>query len=83
MGFDGEFSEIKVPFNKQIDPSSWPYQIEVNVKPASDGVVAMQSDQRFGFKVFVQNGRPGFSVLCKSWIATHTTIDGSEGILGN
>ncbi|MEM7314941.1 MAG: LamG domain-containing protein, partial [Planctomycetota bacterium] len=63
-------------------PSTWPYQMEIEVKPDADGVIAMQGNKRFGLKLFVQDGRPGMTVLCKSWIAVHTTIDGPQSILG-
>jgi hypothetical protein len=31
--------------------------------------------------MFVQDGRPGVSVICKTWIASRTTIDAPESIL--
>jgi hypothetical protein len=45
-------------------------------------LIAVQSTPAYGFKVFVQDGRPGVSVLTRTWIATSTTIDGPESILG-
>jgi len=82
LKFDGDKSEIRIPFNEDLDPSTWPYEIQIDVKPERGGVVAMQANKRYGFKIFVQNGRPGLALLCKSWIAVETTIDGSDNILG-
>lgn len=82
MRFDGKSSMIQLPFDDAIDPSTWPYRIEIEVKPETNGVIATQGSKRFGFKLFVQDGRPGLSVLCKSWIATHTTLDAQPNILG-
>ncbi len=81
--FDGtEAKTIKVPYSEDADPSSWPWQIDIEAKPESDGVIASQSSPNYGFTVFVQDGRPGIAVLCKTWVALHTVIDGPESILG-
>ncbi|MGI9496059.1 MAG: sulfatase-like hydrolase/transferase [Mariniblastus sp.] len=80
--FDGKTSRIEFPFQINDDPSTWPYEIAVWVKPDQDGVIAMQSGKRNGFKLFVQDGRPGIATLCKTWIALNTTLDAAESILG-
>lgn len=80
--FDGKQSELRLPFDRLIDPAGWPFRIDVEVKPESDGVIAVQSTPGYGYKVFVQDGRPGVSVHCKTWIDTTTTLDGPESILG-
>ncbi|MEX0324568.1 MAG: sulfatase-like hydrolase/transferase [Puniceicoccaceae bacterium] len=80
--FDGALSAIRVPFDKLTDPAGWPFRIDVAVKPESDGVIAVQSTPGYGFKIFVQDGRPGVAVHCKTWIDTTTTIDGPDSILG-
>jgi N-acetylglucosamine-6-sulfatase len=79
--FNGASSLIKVPFDPEVDPSGWPYRISVDVRPESDGVIATQSSPGYGFKLFVQDGRPGVAVICKTWIASRTTIDGPTSIL--
>lgn len=73
---------IKVPYNENADPSSWPWQIDIEVKPESNGVIASQSSPDYGFKIFVQGGRPGIAVICKTWIALRTIIDAPESALG-
>jgi N-acetylglucosamine-6-sulfatase len=81
LEFNGSSSEIKVPFDPEMDPSGWPYRISVDVKAETDGVVATQSSPGYGFKIFVEDGRPGVAVLCKTWIPSRTVIDGPESIL--
>ena len=80
--FDGNDSQIEIPFAVENDPSSWPYELDVMVKPESDGVILMQSGKRNGYKLFVQDGRPGIALLCKTWIAINTTIDAPDSIIG-
>ncbi len=80
--FDGGQSAIRMPFNDLTDPAGWPFRIDIAVKPETDGVIAVQSTPGYGFKIFIQDGRPGVSVLCRTWIDTTTTIDGPESILG-
>ena len=80
--FDGNDSQIEIPFALENDPSSWPYELDVMVKPESDGVILMQSGKRNGYKLFVQDGRPGIALLCKTWIAINTTIDAPDSIIG-
>jgi N-acetylglucosamine-6-sulfatase len=80
--FNGASSIIKVPFDPEMDPSGWPYRIKVEVKVEADGVIATQSSPSYGFKLFVQDGRPGISVICKTWIASRTTIDAPKSIHG-
>lgn len=82
LHFNGAQSAIQVPFNNVIDPSGWPFRIDIAVKPDSDGVIAVQSTPAYGFKIFIQDGRPGVSVLCRTWIDTSTTIDAPDSILG-
>lgn len=80
--FDGDVSAIRVPFAPATDPAGWPFRIDVALKAETDGVIAVQSTPGYGFKLFVQDGRPGVTVLCKTWIDTSTTIDGPASILG-
>lgn len=75
-------SHLVVPFMKETDPAGWPYRIDISLKPESDGVVASQSNGKYGYKVFIQDGRPGVSVRCTTWIATTTTIDAPQLVLG-
>jgi len=80
--FNGASSELVVPFDPDKDPSAWPYRISVEVKPEKkDGVVAVQSSPGYGFKIFVQDGRPGVAVLTKTWIPSRTVIDAPASIL--
>ncbi|MBT4757346.1 MAG: sulfatase-like hydrolase/transferase [Opitutae bacterium] len=80
--FNGASSLIKVPFDPEMDPSGWPYKISIDVNVESDGVIATQSSPGYGYKIFVQDGRPGVAVLTKTWIASRTTIDGPDSIIG-
>ncbi len=80
--FDGKENVIRLPFSPLTDPSGWPYRIRLQVKPDTDGVVMMQAGKNFGYKIFVQDGRPGFAVQAKTWVDTTTVIDGPESILG-
>ncbi len=82
LHFDGDQSAVQVPFNSAADPAGWPFRIDISVKPDSDGVIAVQSTAGYGFKIFVEDGRPGVSVQCRTWVNTTTTIDGPESILG-
>ncbi len=78
----GTKASLKVSFDELTDPASWPFHIDVMVKPETDGVIAAQSTQDSGFKLFVQDGRPGVAVHAKTWIDTTTVIDGPKSILG-
>jgi N-acetylglucosamine-6-sulfatase len=82
MRFDGKGSYIKVPYNKLTDPAGWPFHIEVSVKPETDGVIAVQSTKGYGFKIFIEDGRPGVAVHCKTWVDTTTTLDAPDSIIG-
>lgn len=80
--FNGRDSVIEVPFSEATDPSGWPFYIDLLVKPEADGIIAVQSTPGYGFKIFVQDGRPGVSVHCKTWIDTSSTLDGPDSIIG-
>lgn len=82
MVFDGRSAALRIPFDPVIDPARWPFRIKVRVKAEKDGVVAAQSTPGYGYKLFFQDGRPGVSVHCKTWIDTSTTIDGPAFMLG-
>jgi N-acetylglucosamine-6-sulfatase len=82
MQFNGASSVIKLPFDPEMDPSGWPYHITVDVKADADGVIATQASPGYGFKIFIQDGRPGIAIMTKTWIASRTTIDGPESVLG-
>jgi N-acetylglucosamine-6-sulfatase len=82
LTFDGKQSAVRVPFRPRIDPAAWPFQIDVELKPDADGVIAVQSTPGYGYKLFVQDGRPGVAVHCKTWIDTTTVIDAPDSILG-
>lgn len=73
---------IRIPYNEDADPSSWPWKISIDVKPESDGVIASQASPGYGFKIFIQDGRPGIATLCKTWINSITVIDAPESVLG-
>jgi hypothetical protein len=79
--FDGKQSAIKVPFQSRMDPAGWPYHVEIELKPESDGVVAVQSTLGYGYKVFIEDGSPGLAVHCKTWVDTTTVIDATESVL--
>jgi N-acetylglucosamine-6-sulfatase len=79
--FDGKQSAIKVPFQSRMDPAGWPYHVEIELKPESDGVVAVQSTPGYGYKVFIEDGSPGLAVHCKTWVDTTTVIDATESVL--
>lgn len=78
LSFNGNGSGIRIPFRPDLDPSAWPYRISVDVKVSSDGIIATQASPGYGFSLFVQDGRPGISVKCKTWIASHSTIDAPQ-----
>lgn len=80
--FDGRGSSIALPFNPLIDPSGWPFYVDIEVNAETDGIIAVQSAPAFGFKIFVQDGRPGVAVHCQSWIDTTTVIDAPALVLG-
>jgi len=79
--FDGK-AAVRVPFHQAIDPAGWPFRLDLTVNPQTDGVLAVQSTGDYGYKVFVQDGRPGVAVHCKTWIDTTTVVDGPASILG-
>jgi len=81
--FSGQGNDIiKVPYNEDADPSSWPWRIDIDVMPESDGVIVSQASPGYGFKIFVEDGRPGVAVCCKTWIALHTVIDAPGSAIG-
>ncbi len=80
--FDGSATSVQVPFHPRIDPAGWPFRLDIAVNAQADGVIAAQSTADYGFKVFVQDGRPGVAVHCRTWIDTTTVIDGPASILG-
>ena len=82
VSFDGAAASVQVPFDQRIDPAAWPFRLDLAVRPQADGVIAAQSTTGYGYKVFVQDGRPGVAVHCKTWIDTTTVIDGPASILG-
>lgn len=82
VSFDGATAVVRVPFQQPIDPAGWPFRLDLTVNPKADGVIAVQSTADYGYKVFVQDGRPGVAVHCKSWIDTTTVVDGPKSILG-
>lgn len=80
--FDGKQNSIRIPGTPLVDSSGWPYRIRLQVKPDSDGVIVTQTGKNIGFKLFVQDGRPGLAVQVKTWVDTTTVIDGPESVLG-
>lgn len=80
--FDGKQNSIRLPGTPLIDSSGWPYRIRVQVRPDADGVVVTQTGKNIGFKLFVQDGRPGLAVQAKTWVDTTTVIDAPESVLG-
>jgi N-acetylglucosamine-6-sulfatase len=81
LRFNGASSALRIPFSPALDPSGWPFHIDIQVKPEKDGVIAAQATPGYGFKIFVQDGRPGISIHCKTWISSTTTIDGPQCVL--
>lgn len=77
-----ELTGKPIQFAETIDPSSWPFRIDIELKADSDGVVATQAGPKYGYKLYVENGRPGLTVLCKTWVDSRTTIDAPDSILG-
>lgn len=82
LTFDGKHNSIRLPGAPLIDSSGWPYRIRLQVKPDSDGVIVTQAGKNIGFKLFVQDGRPGLAVQAKTWVDTTTVIDAPASILG-
>jgi hypothetical protein len=80
--FDGRQNALRLPFDPLIDPAGWPFRIRLQVNPETDGVLVTQTVENYGFKLFVQDGRPGLAVNCRSWIDTTTVIDGPESVIG-
>jgi hypothetical protein len=81
FAFNNRTSSIRIPFDPQMEPSGWPYRIKVKLKAESDGVIATQATPAYGFKIFVEDGRPGIAVICKTWVASRSIIDGKQSIL--
>lgn len=81
FAFNGRTSSIRIPFDPQMEPSGWPYRIQLNLRAESDGVIATQATPGYGFKIFVEDGRPGIAVMCKTWVASRSIIDGKQSIL--
>jgi hypothetical protein len=82
MILDGSGTALQFDADPAIEPSNWPFVITVNVKVEKDGVIVSQAGNRYGFKLFVQDGRPGVSTVCQTWKASQTTIDAPESVLG-
>lgn len=80
--FDGKQTAVRLPYDPLTDPAGWPFRIRLQVKPESDGVLVMQATKNYGFKLFVQDGRPGFAVQCKGWVDTTTVIDAPQAVTG-
>jgi hypothetical protein len=80
--FNGKKNAIRLPFSPLTDPAGWPFRIRLQVYPEADGVVVTQAAKNYGFKIFVQDGRPGLAVQCKTWVDTTTVIDGPESVIG-
>ncbi|MEN1682006.1 MAG: LamG domain-containing protein, partial [Planctomycetota bacterium] len=83
---DGGRSPMSLAFDRRRDPSSWPYEVEVQFRVGGDGVLLSTSGPDSGFSVFVEDGRPAVSTRVKTWITTTTTIDGprlAEGAWAN
>lgn len=79
--FDGK-AFLSMQNKAELEPSSWPFTIEIECKVDSDGVLLSQSGKGYGYCMFVQDGRPGVSTKCHTWITSHTTIDADESIMG-
>lgn len=80
--FNGKLNAIRMPFNQLSDPAGWPFRIRLEVNPEADGVIMTQAANNYGFKIFVQDGRPGLAVQCRTWVNTTTVIDGPVSVLG-
>jgi N-acetylglucosamine-6-sulfatase len=66
---------IKIPYNEDADPSSWPWEITLEVNPETDGVIASQASPSYGVTLFIQDNRPGIAIRCKTWIDSVTILD--------
>jgi hypothetical protein len=82
VSFKAPSDIMEIPFDEATDPSGWPYRIDIEVKTESDGTIVSQAGNLYGYKIFVQDGRPGVSTSCKTWKTSQTTIDGPESIHG-
>ena len=74
----GEAAPIRLPYSKNLDPSTWPYVLELSFKADSDGVLLSQSGPACGLAFFVEDSRPVVTVRVKTWTTTTTTIDGPK-----
>ena len=75
-------TEQPIQLTETIDPSSWPFRIDIELNAESDGVVATQAGPKYGYKIYIENGQPGITVLCHTWVDSRTTIDAPDSILG-
>jgi N-acetylglucosamine-6-sulfatase len=82
MIFNGKNSYISLPYQHNVDPSIWPLNITLEVRAESDGILVSQATKGYGYCLFIQDGRPGISTHCHTWVSSHTTIDGPHNILG-
>lgn len=81
--FHGKATTIHLPADRMTDPGAWPYQVEVGVRPETDGVILSQAGPRYGFKLFLQDGHPGVSTVCRTWKASRTTIDAPDPVFND
>jgi arylsulfatase A-like enzyme len=58
LALDGN-TKISIPWNKEMNPGVGSIFIEALVKPEEGGVIVAQGDDKRGFMLFVENGKPG------------------------
>lgn len=81
MIFDGKVNLDCAP-GVMTNAGQGPAIIETWIKAEADGVIASQSNPEAGWKLFIQDGKPGVTVFRKTWIGSHSTLDGKERIMG-
>jgi hypothetical protein len=82
LKFDGK-GFVSLKNHPELEPCQWPFTIEINCKVDGDGILISQSGKGYGYCLFVQDGRPGVSTKCRTWITSHTTIDGDHSVIGS
>jgi len=73
---------VAVNKSKDLDPSKGPWQIEVVVKPDTDGAILGHGDRKNGYALFIDNGIPGVAIRNDMYWAMSTSIvDGKENCI--
>ena len=75
-GLNGQSPPLGLAYSEDIEPSYWPYEIEVSFQADDDGVLLSQSGEAGGLAIFVEDRRPVVTLRISSWVTITTTIDG-------